>query len=385
MFCCMCGKSGGSLPSPMSLPAWISARPTVRVAPLGSTTASVAVPMPRCGPSSTTIVPPARLIPTIEPVIFAPTEIRWVALSTLTTSIWRVSKSFRTRLIRSSPQARAETYPDGSLVSARRITSLGSTSRSFGLRRPIQIARLSVRPRTGPRAPGTTASSGPSSFAGDSAARGTATEGARDEAEATAASAARTASAASALLFIRLLYTGDARVVPANLLHRDRLGQVTRLVHVQPTQARDSVGEQLQRQRGQDGLEKGGRSRDEDDVVRVMLDVLVAVGRDRDHVGAAGADFLDVRDDLVVHVRGRRDADDGRFFVEQRDRPVLHFPGRIRLGRDVGDLLQLQRSLECDREADVPAEIEEERPVVEAVGDLLDRMLTLEEGRHLRR
>ena len=35
--------------------------------------------------------------------------------------------------------------------------------------------------------------------------------------------------------------------------------------------------------------------------------------------------------------------------VEQRDRAVLHLAGGVGVGRDVGDLLQLQRALEADR------------------------------------
>ena len=112
----------------------------------------------------------------------------------------------------------------------------------------------------------------------------------------------------------------------------------------------------------------------------MVLDVLVAVGGDRDHVRAARAHLLDVRDELVVDVDVRRDDDDGRVLVEQRDRPVLHLAGGVRLGRDVADLLQLQRALERDREADVPAEVEEERPVGEPLGDLLDRMVAVEEA-----
>ena len=133
---------------------------------------------------------------------------------------------------------------------------------------------------------------------------------------------------------------------------------------------------------GEHSLEKGGRARHVDDVVGVVLDVLVAVRRDRDHVRSARARLLDVGDDLVVDVRVGRDDDHGRVLVQQRDRAVLHLAGRICLGRDVGDLLQLERAFEADRQADVAPQVEEERPVVVALGDLLDRMLAVEERRH---
>ena len=75
----------------------------------------------------------------------------------------------------------------------------------------------------------------------------------------------------------------------------------------------------------------------------------------------------------------RRDDDDGRPLLEQRDRAVLHLAGRVGLGRDVRDLLQLQRALERDRQADVAAEEEEERLLVEALRDLVDRVVAVEE------
>ena len=61
--------------------------------------------------------------------------------------------------------------------------------------------------------------------------------------------------------------------------------------------------------------------------------------------------------------------------IEQRDRTVLHLSGGVGLGRDVGDLLQLERSLEAHREADVTAEVEEEVTVAVALGDLAHLVL----------
>ena len=51
--------------------------------------------------------------------------------------------------------------------------------------------------------------------------------------------------------------------------------------------------------------------------------------------------------------------------VDEGDRSVLHFAGRIALGVDVRDLLQLQRAFEGDRIVDPAAEIQEVGPVVE--------------------
>ena len=61
--------------------------------------------------------------------------------------------------------------------------------------------------------------------------------------------------------------------------------------------------------------------------------------------------------------------------VEQRDRPVLHLAGRVGVGRDVGDLLQLERALEADGQADVAAEVEEELAVLPVLRDLPHRLV----------
>src|SRR3989442_6384710 len=64
------------------------------------------------------------------------------------------------------------------------------------------------------------------------------------------------------------------------LLDRDGLRQVTRLIDVQVAQSGDPVRKELQRQHREHRLQEGGRARHVDDVVRVVLDVLGAVGRD---------------------------------------------------------------------------------------------------------
>ena len=54
---------------------------------------------------------------------------------------------------------------------------------------------------------------------------------------------------------------------------------------------------------------------------------------------------------------------------------MLHLAGRIGIGGDVGDLLQLQRALQADGQADVPAEIEKEAALVMRLGDCLDGLV----------
>jgi hypothetical protein len=64
--------------------------------------------------------------------------------------------------------------------------------------------------------------------------------------------------------------------------------------------------------------------------------------------------------------------------VDQRDRPVLHLAGRVALGVDVGDLLELERALERDREVDAAAEEEEVARVLELPRQLVDLRLERE-------
>ena len=94
---------------------------------------------------------------------------------------------------------------------------------------------------------------------------------------------------------------------------------------------------------------------------------------ERDDRAAARLGLLDVADHLLEHVIVRRDRDHRHLLVDQRDRPVLHLAGRIALGVDVGDLLQLQRALERDRIVDPAPQIEEVAALVEPLRDLLGR------------
>ena len=112
--------------------------------------------------------------------------------------------------------------------------------------------------------------------------------------------------------------------------------------------------------------------------IEQVPDALVTFGRQRDDRAAARLRFLDVADHLLEHVVVRRDRDDRHLLVDEGDRPVLHLAGRIALGVDVRDLLQLQRALERDRVVDPAPEIQEVAPLVEPPGDLLGQRLALQ-------
>ena len=48
----------------------------------------------------------------------------------------------------------------------------------------------------------------------------------------------------------------------------------------------------------------------------------------------------------------------GMFSIDQGDRSVFHFAGRIALGMDVGNLLELQRAFVGNRHVDAASQIE---------------------------
>ena len=101
-------------------------------------------------------------------------------------------------------------------------------------------------------------------------------------------------------------------------------------------------------------------------------DRVIARGGDRDHLRAARPHLVDVVDHLREDRRARRHRDDRRALVEHRDRAVLHLAGRIGVGRDVGDLLELERSLEGDRHAGMTPDVEEEVRLPAPLGDRID-------------
>ena len=71
-----------------------------------------------------------------------------------------------------------------------------------------------------------------------------------------------------------------------------------------------------------------------------------------------GPDLLDVAQGLGVERAPRGDEDAGGLGVDQGERAVLHLGGRVALGVDVADLLELQRPFQGDREVEVAAEVQ---------------------------
>ena len=167
------------------------------------------------------------------------------------------------------------------------------------------------------------------------------------------------------------------------LLDRDGLREVARLVDVQALRVGEAHREDVQRNDREQRFEEGTCERDAEHLVGKREDSGVALFGDRDDAGAPGADLLDVGDDLRVQQRrfaGRRDDhEDGLPGLDQGDRSVLQLAGGETLGMDVGDLLELERPLEGDRETDVATEEEHRAGVGHPAGELLDVSLLLGE------
>ena len=89
-----------------------------------------------------------------------------------------------------------------------------------------------------------------------------------------------------------------------------------------------------------------------------------------DQLGIAGLGLLGIAEHLVEHRAGHRDRDDGHPGIEQGDRTMLHLPGRITLGVDVADLLQLQGPFQGDRIVDAPTEEDHVLGVAEVVSQI---------------
>ena len=148
--------------------------------------------------------------------------------------------------------------------------------------------------------------------------------------------------------------------------------------------------EELQRHDRDERLEQHRHLRQRDQHVGVGLDGRVALLGQAERASAAGAHLLDAADHLVVELvataRGH-DAQDRQALLDQGDRAVLELAGREALGVEVGDLLELERSLERDRVAGVATE-EQHRAAADVVaGQAVDLLGLVEHGldvgRHL--
>ena len=123
--------------------------------------------------------------------------------------------------------------------------------------------------------------------------------------------------------------------------------------------AGDVVGEELEGDDGQQRLDDLGRVGDRQEDVRQRGDRRrrPRCRRRRSTPSRARTSSMLLRV-LAWSEPAGRDEDAGGLAIDQGDRPVLHLGGRIALGVDVADLLELQRPFERDGEVEVAAEVE---------------------------
>src|SRR3954447_17324717 len=141
------------------------------------------------------------------------------------------------------------------------------------------------------------------------------------------------------------------------LLDGDGLGEVAGLVDVVSHAGCQLAGEDLQGYDGDHRLQQGGNPGKPDHGVGVALQVVVVLLGDHDRAGAAGSHLLDPADHLVVQevpTAWRHHAEHRQVLLDERDGAVLQLACREALRVDVGELLELQGTLESDREARVP-------------------------------
>ena len=136
------------------------------------------------------------------------------------------------------------------------------------------------------------------------------------------------------------------------------------------------VTEQLHRDHGQQRAEElidlGHRQQGVEEVG------VGALGGHADQLGIAGLSLLGVGEHLLEHQARHGDRHHRHPGIEQGDRPMLHFAGRVALGVDVADLLELQGAFQGNRVVDAPAQEDHVLGVGEQVGQVGAALVVVE-------
>src|ERR1700730_7481921 len=145
------------------------------------------------------------------------------------------------------------------------------------------------------------------------------------------------------------------------LFHRDALGEVARLVDIATPCHGYVIREKLEgddRHQGRQELRCRGH---DERVVRSADHLLIPSMADDDDTASPRLDLLHVSYHAVVAAVSRSESDHRHALIDERDGTMLHLPGGIALGVDVGDLFELERPFERDRVMDPAAQEEEVR------------------------
>ena len=133
------------------------------------------------------------------------------------------------------------------------------------------------------------------------------------------------------------------------------------------------VGEELERDDGDERRQELGARRHLDHVLGLGRDVPIARVGDGDHETVARPHLLEVAEHALVGTVAHDQRHHRKRVGDERDRAVLHLAAGVALGVDVGDLLELERALEGDRVLDAATQVEEVARVRELAGERLVR------------
>lgn len=141
------------------------------------------------------------------------------------------------------------------------------------------------------------------------------------------------------------------------------------------------VGEELERDDGEERREVVGAGGDGDEIVDDLLQLAaVTLGADGDDGALPRFDFLDVGEVFLKHGVIRRDEDGGKLGGDEGDDTVLQLGARVACGVDVADLFHLQRSLQSNGVIELPPEEHHRLRMAILLGDGFDVVALLEDG-----
>src|SRR5580700_2444144 len=140
------------------------------------------------------------------------------------------------------------------------------------------------------------------------------------------------------------------------LLDRYRLGKIALLIDVATAPYGDVIRQQLQRDYIEDRQQQLRRTRDKENVIHKLSDVVVAARGNGNHFAGPRRHLLDVRQRFLVAQYGVairfvlcREHHHRQRLVDEGVWSVLHFARRIPFGVNIGNFLQLQRAFERNR------------------------------------
>lgn len=164
-------------------------------------------------------------------------------------------------------------------------------------------------------------------------------------------------------------WVGNLNVGGGGSVDGDAFGEIARFIDVAAEGEGGVVGEELEGDGVEDGLEEIEGGGDADDGVGEGIDFRVGIGGDGDDWAAACFDFVDGADVFGEEGVVGAETDGRRMGVDEGDDPVFEFGGGEACGVDVGDFLHFEGAFEGDGEEEPAAEEEHAMGGGEASGD----------------